>query len=422
VSAAGEGAGGAGDVGDGAAAGGAVAAGAAAGAGILPAATVRRNLRRARALIVLGSAILVVAIVATWVRAQILDTSGWTQTSVALLENEKVREYLASDISERLLTVVDVQNLAAKKLPSQLAPLAPVLATAAAQVVPKAIERALQIPAVQALWGHANRVAHERIIEVLNGGGHTLSTAGGAVTINLEALLDRVGARLGVGSEVGAKLPADKRRIVLMRSSQLAAAQDVVKGLRDLSFILPLLVVLLYLGAIYLAAGARRQALIDIGLGIIAGALLALLIRRWTESYVVNTLVTDEGARPAIREIVTIATAGWRSRALWLLITGVLFIFAGWLAGPMRWARSLRDLIATPLQHHPGWFIAGVVALIVLIAALGPDRTPGQALPLLIELALAVAGVFALRRQIAAEQGVAVPAGAAAVEGGAGGE
>ncbi len=377
----------------------------------IAAAVVRRNLRRARALVVLGSAVLVVAIVATWVRAQILDTNGWTATSVQLLENDRVREYLASDLSERLLTVVDVQNLATSNLPRQLAPLAPALATAAAQVVPKAIERALQVPAVQVLWSHANRLAHERVIEVLNGGGRTLSTSGGAVTLNLETLLDRIGAQLGVGSNVGAKLPADKRRLVLMRSSQLRAAQDIVKGLRDLSFILPALVVLLYLGALYLSAGARRQALLDIGLGIIAGALLALLLRRWVESYVVNTLVTDEGARPALREVLSIATAGWRSRALWLLVTGVLFIFAGTLAGPMRWARSVRRLIATPLEHHPGWFIAGVLALVVLIAALGPERTPGQALPLLVELALAVVGVLALRRQVAREQRARVGGG-----------
>ncbi len=380
----------------------------------------RRGLRRARALIAIASAILVVSILATWIRAQIIDTNGWTQTSVQMLENEKVREFVAADLSERLLTVVNVQNLAANKLPSQLAPLAPVLATAAAQVVPKAIERALEVPKVQELWGKANRLTHSRILEVLNGGGKTLSTTGGKVTLNLEALLDRIGTRLGVGSEVGAKLPAEKRQIVLMRSTQLKAAQDIVKGLRDLSFVLPLLVVLLYLGAVWLAAGARRQVLLDIGVGIIAGALVALLLRRWAESYVVNNLVLNEGARPAMREVMSIATAGWRSRALWLLITGVLFIFAGWLAGPMRWARAVRGWLAQPLERHPAWFIAGALALVLVIAMLGPTRTPGQTLPLLIELALVVVGVLALRRQVTAERATMAVAEAAPAAAGSG--
>jgi hypothetical protein len=364
---------------------------------------------RARGLVVLASILVIFSIMATWIRAQIIDTNGWTQTSVRLLQNEKVRELVANDLSERLLSVVNVQNLASEKLPKALAPLAPVLSTAASQVVPQAINRALEVPAVQELWGRANHVTHEQVMQILNGGGKTISTAGGVVSINLEALVDRLGARLGVGSEVGAKLPTDKRRLVLLRSSQLSLAQDGVKGLRDLSFILPLLVVLMYLGALWISAGYRRRVLLEIGVGIIAGALVALVLRRWVESYVVNNLVQNEGVRPAMREVLDIATAGWRSRALWLLITGVVVIFAGWVAGPMRWAVRIRELIAKPLEHHPGWFAAGAAAIVLLIASLGPERTPGQAIPLLIELVLVVVGVFALRRQIESERAAKAP-------------
>lgn len=369
-----------------------------------PVAGRRRGFRRARALVVLGSAALVIAIMATWIRAQIIDTNGWTQTSVKLLENDKVREFVANGLSERLLKVVDVQNIAADKLPHALEPLAPALATAAAQLVPQAIDRALEVPKVQELWAQANRLAHARVIRLLDGGSKELSTTGGAVTLNLEAVLDSLGARLGVGSEIGAKLPAEQRRIVLFRSKQLRAAQNVIKGLRDLSFVLPALVVLLYCGALALAAGSRRRVLLEIGIGIIIGSLIALLLRRWVESYVVNTLVLNEGARPAIREVLSIATAGWRDRALWLLITGVLVIFAGWFAGPMRFAVKLRGFIARPLEHHPAWFLGGAVALVLLIATLGPARTPGQLIPLLVELALIVVGVLALRRQVTAER------------------
>lgn len=373
---------------------------------------------RARGLVVLASILVVFSIMATWIRAQIIDTEGWTQTSVRLLQNEKVREVVANDLSERLLSVVNVQNLASEKLPKALQPLAPVLSTAAAQVVPQAINRALEVPAVQELWGRANHVAHEQLIQILNGGGTTISTSGGVVSVNLEELVNRLGSRLGVGSEVGAKLPTDRRRLVLLRSSQLSLAQDGVKGLRDLSFILPLLVVLMYVGALWLAAGYRRRVLLEIGVGIIAGALVALVLRRWVESYVVTNLVQNEGVRPAMREVLDIATAGWRSRALWLLITGVVVIFAGWVAGPMRWAVKIRELIAEPLEHHPGWFAAGAVAIVLLIATLGPERTPGQALPLLIQLVLVVAGVFALRRQIEGERAANASVNASALDGG----
>ncbi len=362
---------------------------------------------RARTLVILASILLIFAIMATWIRAQIIDTEGWTQTSVRLLQNEKVREVVANDLSERVLAAADVQGLATEKLPKELRALAPVLSTAASQVVPKAIEKALEVPAIQELWGRANHLTHEQVMKVLNGGTAALSTQGGVVSINLEVLLDRIGARLGVGSDVGSKLPADKRKLELLHSNQLKLAQDGVKVMKGLSVILPLLVILMYVGAIALGAGDRRRVLLEIGVGIIAGALLALVLRRWIDSYVVNNLVKNEGVRPAAREVLEIATAGWRSRALWLLITGVIVIFAGWLAGPMRWARRLRDLIAEPLEHHPGWFATGAAAIVLLIATLGPDRTPGQALPLLIELVLVVIGVLALRRQIEQERGEA---------------
>jgi hypothetical protein len=364
----------------------------------------RSHVLGARVLVVIASILIVLSVMSTWIRAQIIDTDGWTQTSVRLLQNEKVRETLAGSLSERLLAVVSVRKLATENLPKEFAPLAPVLSTAAAQVVPQAIDKALSFPVVQELWGRANRVTHEQVIQILNGGGKTISTSGGVVSINLEAIIDELGKRLGVGSDIGAKLPANQRRLELLRSSQLKLAQNGVKALRGLSLILPLLVVLMYLAALWLAAGWRARILIEIGVGIIAGALIALVLRRWIDSYVVENLVQNEGVRPAAREVLTIATSGWRSRALWLLITGVVFIFAGCLAGPMRWARWIRDRIAAPLQVHPVWFAGGAATVVLLIALLGPERTPGQALPLLIELVLAVVGVFALRRQIETEQ------------------
>ena len=193
-------------------------------------------------------------------------------------------------------------------------PLAPAISSAAASVVPQAVNRALQVPAVQTLWEQANRVAHERVMKILNGGGSVLSTSGGVVSINLETLLDRVGQRLGVGGEIGKKVPAQHRVIVLFRSAQLKLAQSVVKFLKNLSLILPLIVILMYVGALALAAPARRRALLDIGVGIVAASLVSLVLRRWVESYVVHGVVRSQAARPAVAELLSIATAGWRDR------------------------------------------------------------------------------------------------------------
>ncbi len=375
----------------------------------------RRGRISARIMIAIGSVLVILTILSTWIRAQIIDTNGWTKTSVALLQNADIRQTVSNGLSTRLLSVVDIQDLAADKLPPALRALAPALSSAAASVVPQGIDRALATPQFQSLWEQANRRAHGRVIALLNGGGKALSTSGGEVAINLATLLDGIGARLGVGSNIGSKLPPDKRVIVLMRSKNLKAAQDGVKALKGLNIILPIIAILLFLGALALAAGWRRRALLEIGVGIIAGALVALILRRWVESYVVNNLVANTAAQPAVRAVLDIATAGWRDRGIWIVITGILIILAAMLAGPGSIERRVRGWIARPVENHPVWCGVAVTALVLVIASLGPARTPGQAIPLLVELALAIVGIYVLRRQVIAERiegygGVAVGA------------
>jgi len=369
-----------------------------------------KGLIGARVLVVLASVLLFFSILATWIRAEVIDTNGWTRTSVELLANTRIRQTVSSALSERIVTAIDSRQLAAEKLPHALQPLAGILSTAAAQVVPDAVERALAAPAVQELWGNASREAHGLVMKLLNGGSGALTTAGGVVTINLGSLLAKLGTRLGVGSEIATKLPPHLRTLVLFRSGQLKLAQNGVKTLRHLSFILPLLVILMYIASLAIAAGRRRRVLLEIGAGIVLTSLLAIVLRRWIESYVVDSLVHDVALRPAVHEVLAISTSGWVSRAAWLLGTGVLVLFAGSLAGPMRWAVALRRMIAGPLESHPAWFAGGLVAVLLAVASLAPTRTPGQVLPLLIELVLALVGLLALRRQIAAERSPGGPA------------
>jgi len=314
---------------------------------------------RPRLVIVLASVLLFLSVLATWIRAQIIDTEGWTQTSARLLDNAEIRGALSSAISKRLLKVIDTKNLAAEKPPHGLAPLAGVLDTATAQLVPEAVDRALRTQAARSLWVNGNRTAHAELIKLLGGGGEVLSSSGGVVAINLEPLLDELGARLGVGSQIAAGLAPKQRRLVLLRSNQLHLAQTGVKALRDLSFVLPLLVVLLYLLALAIAPGLRRRVLLEIGAGVIVSGLFALLARRWTESYVLDNLVKDEGLRPPVRQVLAIVTSGWGSRATWLLATGVAIVVAGVLTGAAGWARWLRRTLAAPIEEHIGWLTAG---------------------------------------------------------------
>jgi len=192
--------------------------------------------------------------------------------------------------------------------------------------------------------------------------------------------------------------------LVIMQSSQLSGIQSLVGALRNLGFVLPVLALLLYLGALYLAKGWRREALIAAGGGILGAALFVLLARRLIGHGVVNSEALAETVKPAISSIWDILSAGLRQRALFVLVIGLGFIGGGVLAGPGRREVGVRRFLAPYLRDHPVAVYAIVAVLFLLWLSFMPGiNNLGQVLVLVVLAALAVVGVEILRRQTARE-------------------
>jgi hypothetical protein len=192
--------------------------------------------------------------------------------------------------------------------------------------------------------------------------------------------------------------------LVLMKSSQLSGLQDLVGTLRNLGFVLPVLALLLYLGALCLARGWRREALIAAGGGILAATLLTLLARRLIGSAVVDSMASTDTVKPAITAIWDVLSAGLRERALFVLVIGLGFIAGGMLAGPGRHEVAVRRFLAPYLRDNPV-VVYLVVAFVFLVwlAFLPTINNLGQVLVILMIAALAAVGVEILRRQTARE-------------------
>ena len=192
--------------------------------------------------------------------------------------------------------------------------------------------------------------------------------------------------------------------LVVMKSSGLSGLQDLVKVLRNLGFVLPVLALVLYLAAIYLASNWRREALITVGGGILAATLLTLLVRRLIGSAVVDSVASSDAVKPAITAVWNIISAGLRERALFILVIGLGFIGGGLLAGPGRHEVAVRRFLAPYLREQPV-AVYGVLAFILLLwlTLLPTINNIGQVLIILVLAALAVVGVEILRRQASRE-------------------
>jgi hypothetical protein len=192
--------------------------------------------------------------------------------------------------------------------------------------------------------------------------------------------------------------------LVLLKSSQLSGLQSLVSALRSLGFVLPLLSLLLYLGAIYLAKGWRRETLMRAGAGILGAALIILLTRHLLGSAVTDSVAKSDAVKPAITAVWDVISGGLRERALFVLVIGVGFIVGGLLAGPGRHEVAVRRFLAPYLREQPVAVYAVLAFIFLLWLTLLPTiNNVGQVIVVLVLIGLAVWGVEILRRQTARE-------------------
>jgi hypothetical protein len=500
----------------------------------------RRHRAAVWSLIVLGSVLLVLSMLANWVQREALNTDQVVDTTDEILADEDVQEALSIYTVDQLYANVDVQGAIEERLPDPAKALAAPAAAATRQLALDAEQRALASPEVQALVSSAVRLAHGQFVSLIRDESEYVATTGGEVTLEYGSLVADLAARVGVDpdtisniqnlvrefsqdlrqrlttaqaeidssraaiaqvqggeldtalrqnlqavrdqaaelratiaslekkvksalqsvpsalqsrltevegrlSDLDGRLSALEDRIsvvlkdprqanvdgldaslasaqaqvtalletqavqtpgelVVIESGQLEGVQTAVRMLRNLGIVLPVLVLLLYVGAIFLAKGWRREALIGAGGGILAATLLLLFALRLLGGSVVDSIASSETVQPAVNSVWETLSDGLRERARFILVIGLAFVGAGLLAGPGRHAVAVRRFLAPYLRDHPAvaYTVVALLFLVWLAFIPGIDNV-GQVLVIVLLAVLAVVGVEILRRQTARE-------------------
>ncbi|HYT13865.1 MAG TPA: hypothetical protein VEL12_13855 [Candidatus Nitrosopolaris sp.] len=355
-------------------------------------------------LFALATILLFVSSLTVWSKRQLLDDDAWAHSSTQLLANDEVRGAIAQKLSDALFQRVDVEAQLRERLPAQRKGTAAVLAAALQNtVVPTAADRLLQRPRVQALWENANKRAHAAVLRVLEGKdlgkNGNISTANGEVTLDLRPAIMRLATRLGLEDKLKANADPNAGQLVIMKSSQLSAAQTAVKILKALSSLLLIAVVALYALAIYLAQGRRRLLLGATGASLVLVGLVIASLRRFLGGAIVDALVKTEANKQPVRVIWSLETTVLRDIAVILVVYGALVLLATALAGSNRVAVAFRRWLAPSFRHHP--IVVWVAALFVflLLLAVGPTAGDRQLLGVAILAATTAIAIEALRRQ-----------------------
>jgi hypothetical protein len=367
---------------------------------------------------------LLIGVFTVWINRQVLNTDNWTKTSGDVLENKNVQRVLSAYLVDQIFTNVDVSGALQNVLPPQAAALAGPAAAGLQELAGRAAPKLLANPTVQDAWRVANRAAHKQLLAILNDDHTAVSTANGVVTLNLHPIVDRLAARLGISEEqlaaaraklngpaargiaqqkLGVTLPPSSGEIEILRSDELATAQDAAQAVRHLAVLFTALPLLLFALAIGLASGWRRIALRTTGWCFIGVGLLVLLARRVGSGELVDALVQSSSVRPAVASVWTIGTTLLYDIAVALVFYGLVMLLAAWLAGATRPAYAVREAAAPAFRHHLASVYGVVAILFLLLLAWGPTPAMRKPLGILLFAALIVLGIEILRRQIARE-------------------
>jgi hypothetical protein len=354
-------------------------------------------------LIVVASLLGLVSTLTLWVKRQMLDNNAWKSASTQVIQDSQVRAALSAYLVNQLYDRVNVEQALKQRLPQNLKELAAPLSSALRQPATSTAEFILARPRVQQLWVRTTTIAHQKLVNVLeNKTGYGISTGNGVVTVNLHGLVEELGTELGLPSAALARVPKDAGVISVLRSDQLAAAQSGVRVVKVLSVWLLVLVLGLYALAMYLARGARRATLRNIGWAFVLVGLIVLVIRRVVGNYALDALASP-GYRGTIHDVWLIGTSILGEIGIASIIYGLFAVAGAALAGPTRAAVAVRRRIAPLLDHHLGLSAAGLSAAYLLLVLWGPTHALRTWWGVLLFAALIVAGVAALRRQTLAE-------------------
>jgi hypothetical protein len=362
-----------------------------------------------RILIVLASILAFLAIFTSWIDRQALDTDQWVDTSGKLLEDKAISDAVATYAVDQLYANVDVTAVIKQRLPKNLQPFSAPASAGVRQFATQAAKQAVQSPRIQQAWKDANRIAHRQLVSILKGNNEVVSSQNGRVVLDLRPLVLQLADRIGLKKQLNDRLPPDVGQLEVADTQKLDTARTVVKIVEGLAWLFTFGSVALFGLAVYLAKGRRWMVMLAYGLGLVAAGLAAIAVRGALKGLFVDSLAKTQDARVPAEHAWDIGTSLLHSIATTVVIYGVLFVIAAFLASPARSAIGIRRAIAPTLRERRAlvWSVFAAAALIALIV--WPPPGTRQLVLTLLLIALAGVGLEALRRKTLREFPGAMP-------------
>ncbi len=348
-------------------------------------------------LIVVASLLVVVSVVGIWLNTVAFDTPTWRSTSRQMIQNpaiqHEVSQYLVGQLYDSNVTQSEIN----KALPPALQQFSPAVTNGLRQFAVQAGERLLGRPNVQDLWVAANDKAHTELVNLIENKSTFTNVDNGKVVLDLHAVLLNVANEAGIGAAAQRLLPANAGYLTVMSSSELSSVQSATRIIHAVALWVPLVTIVLFALAIWIARGFRRRALLWSAIGVLLAAGALMLVRQELGTKIIDALASDTAVRPALIEAWFIGTQVLGTINQTLMIAAIVLIAGVWLAGAGRFSTATRRGLA-PWIMNPFSAFGIPAAILIILAVWGPLPVFQKLIPMIIIVVLSAVGIEALRR------------------------
>lgn len=326
-------------------------------------------------LIVLACVLAPLSVASVWSSNQLSNTDQYVETVAPLADDPAVQDALANEVTVAVFENLDVERFTTEALetlaeqpnvPPRVADLLPTLAVPITDGVESftrdQVDTFFASPQFAELWAEANTVAHEQVVQLLEGNqGGAVSAQNNQITLNIGPIVAAVQQRLvDRGFELAANIPEVDRTFVLAESDAITQAQGFYGTLNALGVWLPIITLVLFVIGVVLARD-RRRALVKGSLGVAAAMVVLGVALTLTRMWYVETTPADILSAEAAGGVFDTLVRFLRTSLRALAVAALVVALAAFLAGPSRAAVKTRATFERGMgsarggAEHAGW-------------------------------------------------------------------
>ncbi|MBB5080076.1 hypothetical protein [Nonomuraea endophytica] len=304
-------------------------------------------------LITLGCVLVPLAGVGFWAANEVSDTERYVENVTPLAGDPAIRNAAANRVTGEVMRALDVQAIVgqiAGRLPprvgDKLKGLSGPMADGVQGFVRDKVGQVIASDTFQTVWVQANRAAHKQLVAVLSGeGSQLLKVNGGAVSLDLGPIIDRVKQKLvASGLGLAASIPELHPTIELFDSAALVTWQRWYSWLITLRWALPVLALILLALGVYVAK-SRRRALAGVGIGLMAGMLVLAAALAAFRAASLGSVARHGLDQAAAADLFDTLARFLRGGLRTVLVLGLVIAAAAFFTGPSATAVRTRSAL-----------------------------------------------------------------------------